>query len=95
MSWEEGLVVVALSFECFEFAGDIDTSVGVVADVERNDAYGVSGDEEGVVVDIVEREGEDAAEPFDELGECVGVGSGFLPLSVECEDDLTVGLPVW
>lgn len=24
------------------------------------------------------------------LGECVGVGSGFLPLSVECEDDLTV-----
>ena len=82
--------MVALPLERFQFAGHIHAAVGVVANIKRNDADGVAGDEERIIIGIVKREGEDAAEPLDERGEFGGVGAGVFPLAVEREDDLTV-----
>ena len=81
MPGEERLVRVAETFEGFQLAGAIDAAFPVVSDVEGDDTDGVAGDEEGVLLLIVEREGEDAVQVLQE-------GGAFV--AVEREDDLAV-----
>ena len=66
MTWQEGLVAFALTFEGFQLRGDINGAVAVVTNVERYNAYRVAGDEELIVLLVVEDEGEDAVKVFEE-----------------------------
>ena len=62
----EGADDVAHPFERLQLRCDVAPFVGIPADVERNDADGVAGDEILVALDVVEREGEDAVEPVEQ-----------------------------
>ena len=64
VSRQEGLDRGADPFEAFRLRGDVELLVAVPADVERNDADRIAGDEVFVALDVVEREGEDAADLF-------------------------------
>ena len=78
---KEGLVTLALAFEGLELGGDVDGAISIVADVEGDDANGISGDEEFVALLIVEHKGKDTTEVFEEV-------DAFL--TIEGEDDLAV-----
>ena len=67
MTRQERLVTFALAFECLQFGGHVEGAIAVVANVERYDADGVAGDEEGVTLLVVEHEGEDAAQVLEKV----------------------------
>ena len=81
MAWKEGLVTLALSFEGLQFGGHIDGAVAVVANIERYDADGVAGNQELVLLLVVEHEGEDATQVLEEVDAL---------FAIEGKDDLTV-----
>ena len=82
MSGEEGFVAFALTFEGFELGSYIDGAVAVISYIKRNDTDGVTGNEEFVLLLVVEHKGEDATEVFEEVDAL---------LAIEGEDNLTVG----
>ena len=92
MSGQEGLIAVALPFQSLQLAGDIDHAVGIVADVEGDDADGVAGNEEGIAFDIIEGKGEDAAQLLHHGSDVggSGLGVGRHHGAIEGEDDLAV-----
>ena len=81
MTWQERLVTFALAFERLQFGGHVEGAIAVVANVEWYDADGVTGDEEGVTLLVVEHEGEDAAQVFQKV-------DAFF--SVECQYDFAI-----
>ena len=81
MTGQEGLIALTLAFKGFQFGGHIDGAVAVVTDVEGNDTNGVAGNQELVALLIVEYEGENTAEVFEEVDAL---------LTIESEDNLTV-----
>ena len=82
MSWEERLVVVALSFECLEFGSHHHLAVVVVADIEWNHADGVTCNQKLVVLCVVEGEGKDAVQLFEHLADACMYG--VLALKDQC-----------
>ena len=66
MAGQEWLVAFALAFEGFQLGGDVDGAVSVVADIKRYHADGVAGYQELVALLVVEDEGKDAAELFEQ-----------------------------
>ena len=79
---QEGLDRRADPFESLQLRGDVELFVAVPADVERDDADRVAGDQILVVFDVVEGEGEDAADLFEHPEP---------HLAVEGQDHLAVG----
>ena len=71
----------AYPFEGFLFRCDVELLVAVPADVERDDADRVAGDQVFVLFDVVQREGEDAADFFQQPD---------AQLAVERQDHLAV-----
>ena len=78
---QEGFEALALSLKGLEFAGHINSAVGIITNIKRYHTNGVSGNEEFVALLVVEHKGKDAAEVFEEV-------DAFL--AVEGKDDLTV-----
>ena len=78
----EGADDVAHPFERLQLRCDVAPFVGIPADVERNDADGVAGDEVIVRFFIIEGEGEDAVQLFEEADAFV---------FVKGKDDFAVG----
>ena len=78
---KEGFITLALAFEGFQLAGYIDGTVTIVADIKRNHADGVAGNEELVALLVVEHEGKDAVEVFEEIDAL---------LTIECKNHLAV-----
>ena len=81
MAGQEGLVALALALQRLQLGSHIDGAVAVVADIEGNDTDGVTGDEEGVALLVVEDEGEDAVEVLQEVDAL---------LAIERQDDLAI-----
>ena len=81
VSGKERLIFVAEAFKGFQFAAYVDVPLLVTADVERNDAYGVAGDQEVVGLFVIKGEGEDAVQFFEEVDTLV---------LVEGDNDLAV-----
>ena len=73
MPGQEGFVVVAKAFKGFELATEVEASLAVMAYVERNDAYGVAGDQVFVTFLIVEGKGKDAVQFFEEVNALVSI----------------------
>ena len=82
MTGQERLVVLALSFERFQFGGHIHLAVGIATDIKGNHTDGVAGNEKLVGLLIVEHEGKDAAQVLEEVNTF---------LAIERQDDLAVG----
>jgi len=82
VTWEEHLVALALSLKGLKFGSNIDGSVAVVADVERNDTYGIAGNEKFVAQLIVEHEGKDAVEVLEKVDAL---------FTIEGKDDFAIG----
>ena len=82
MSGQERLIALTLTFEGFQFGGDIDGAVAVISYIKRYHADGVAGNQELVALLIVKYEGENAAEVFEEVDAL---------LTIQGQDYLTVG----
>ena len=78
---KEGLVALALALQGLQLGSHVHLPVRIVADIQRDDPDRVPGDQEGVLLRVVEREGEDAAQLLQEIRSLV---------AVEREDDLAV-----
>ena len=81
MSRQKRLIVFTLSFEGFELGGHIHLSVAVVTNVKWNHANGIAGNEELVLLLVVERKGKDAAEVFKEVNSLI---------TLKCKNNLAV-----
>ena len=81
MAGEERLVVLALSFERFQFGGHIHLAVGIATDIKRNHTDRIAGNQELICLFVVEHEGKDAAQVFEEVNAL---------LTIERQDNLTV-----
>ena len=81
MAGQEGLVALALALQRLQFGSHVNRAVAVVADIERNHADGVAGDEEGIALLVVKDEGKDAVEVLEEVDAL---------LAIERQDDFTV-----
>ena len=64
MAWQEGLVALTLSFEGFQFRGDIHGAVTAVTDIKRYHTDGVAGNQKLVFLLVIKGEGEDTTEVF-------------------------------
>ena len=73
MSWQEGLVSVAVALQGFQFARYIHLAIVVVADVEGDNADGVACNEKCVGLCIVEGKGKDAAQVFQKVDTFVAI----------------------
>ena len=82
MSGQERLIALTLTFEGFQFGGDIDGAVAVISYIKRYHADGVAGNQELIALLIVEHKSKNAAELLEEV-------DAFL--TIEGKDDLTVG----
>ena len=67
MARKEWLIAFAEALQRLEFAAYVQGAVGVVADVERNDSDRVTGDEEFVLLLVVQGKCEDTAEVLEEV----------------------------
>ncbi len=81
MAGKKLVVARGEAFQAFELGGHEEMPFIVMTHVEGNDAHGVAGNEEGVVLFVVEGEGKDAAEMLNAAGAI---------LAVEGKDDLAV-----
>jgi len=81
MPRQEWLIRLAKALQRLQFRCDIQLAVRIVADVERNDADGITGNQKLVLLLVVEGEGENAVEFLQEL---------YAPVAVEGENHLAV-----
>ena len=78
---QEGFVALAETLERLQFAGTIEGAVAVVSDIQRNDTYGVTGDEKLVALFVVEGKGKNAVQLLQKVDTLV---------AVECQYHLAV-----
>ena len=69
MTWEEWLVVVALTFQSLQLACHQHFSIFIITNIKRNDTDRVAGDEEFITLSIVKGEGKDTVQLFKHLGD--------------------------
>ena len=69
MTWEEWLVMVALTFQSFQLACHQHLSILIITNIKRNYADRVAGDEELITLSIVKGEGKDTVQLFKHLGD--------------------------
>ena len=69
MTWEEWLIVVALTFQCLQLTCHQHLSIFIITDIKRNHTDWVSGDEELITLCIVKSEGKDTVQLFKHLGD--------------------------
>ena len=82
MTRQEGFVTFTLSFKDFQFGSHVDSTVTVVAYIERYNANRIAGNEELIALLVIEHKGEDATQVFEEI-------DAFL--TIECQNHFTVG----
>ena len=78
---QEGFVALALAFQGFQFRCYVDGAVGIVPDVQGDHADGIAGDQEGVLLLVVQHEGENAVQFVQEVRTLV---------AIQGKDDLAV-----
>ena len=69
MTWEEWLVMVALTFQCLQLACYQHFSILIITNIKRNHADRVAGNEELITLSIVKGEGKDTVQLFKHLGD--------------------------
>ncbi len=89
---KELLVAVALTLKGFQFAGNINQPVAVVADVKGDDPNGVAGNKELVALGIVESKSEDAAQVFEKGRALVTIEGEYHLAVAACLKLIAVGV---
>ena len=69
MTWEEWLVVVALTFQRLQLACHQHFSILIITNIKRNYADRVAGNEKLITLSIVKGEGKDSVQLFKHLGD--------------------------
>ena len=73
MPRQERLVTLALPFESLQLGSDIHRAVTIISNIQRDDTYGVTGNQELVILNVVEHEREYAAQLFEEVDALITV----------------------
>ena len=69
MTWEEWLVVVALTFQSLQLACHQHFSIFIITNIKRNYTDRVMGNEELITLGILKGEGKDTVQLFKHLGD--------------------------
>ena len=73
MAGQERLIALALTFEGLQLGSHIDSAVAVVAYIKRDHPDRIAGNQELILFLVVEHEGEDATQLFEEIDALVAI----------------------
>jgi hypothetical protein len=94
VSRKERLITLTLPFQSLQLGGDIYRPVIVITDIKGNDTDRVTGNEEGILLLIIEHKGKDATEVLQEINAFLTIqGENHLTVAARLEVILSGKLP--